>query len=88
MKKIEIPETEADLRIISLTSFWSKCLESFVIKWLNQEIGHKIDFSQYGGLKGQSTSHYLIDLINFALYNQDLRNPQSTLSIMYDFSKA
>ena len=47
-----------------------------------------MDFSQYGGLKGQSTSHYLIDLVNFILFNQDLKKPQATLAILYDFSKA
>ena len=88
LKKVKVPETEADLRIISLTSFWSKCMEAFVIDWLDKAIGAKIDFTQYGGLKGQSTSHYLIDLVNFVLFNQDLRNPQATLAILYDFSKA
>ena len=88
LKKVRTPATESDVRIISLTSFWSKCMESFVIKWLNEAIGHKIDLSQYGGLKGQSTSHYLIDLVNFVLYNQDLKNPYATLAVMYDFYKA
>ena len=63
-------------------------MESFVIKWLNEAIGHKIDLTQYGGFKGQSTSHYLIDLVNFVLYNQDLKNPHATLAVMYDFYKA
>ena len=88
LKKVKVPETEAGLRIVSLTAFWSKCMEAFVIDWLNKAIGDKIDFSQYGGLKGQSTSHYLIDLVNFVLFNQDLRNPQATLALMIDFSKA
>ena len=88
LKKVQVPETEANLRIISLSVFWSKCMESFVIDWLDKAIGSKIDFTQYGGLKGQSTSHYLIDLVNFVLFNQDLRNPQATLAILYDFSKA
>ena len=88
LKKVPVPATESDLRVISLTAFWSKCMEQFVIDWLYKEIGHKMDFSQYGGLKGHSTSHYMIDLINFVLYNQDLRNPLATLAIMYDFSKA
>ena len=88
LKKKQVPETEADLRIISLTSFWSKSLETFIIEWLDKEIGTKLDFSQYGGLKGQSTSHYLIELINFIHFNQDLSNPIATLAIMYDFSKA
>ena len=82
LKKTPVLETESDLRIISLSLFWSKCMESFVIDWLHQTIGHKIDFTQYGGLKGNSTSHYLIDLVNFILFNQDLRNPQATLAIM------
>ena len=88
LKKIPSPETESDLRIINLSVFWSKCMESFVIDWLHKSIGHKLDFSQYGGLKGNSTSHYLIDLVNFVLFNQDLRNPQATLAILYDFAKA
>ena len=88
LKKVQLPETEADLHIISLTVFWSKCMESFVIDWLDKAIGSKIDFTQYGGLKGQSTSHYLIGLVNFVLFNQDLGNPQATLAILYDFSKA
>ena len=88
LKKVQVPETEADLRIISLSAFWSKCMESFVIDWLDKAIGSKIDFTQYGGLKGQSTSHYLIDMVNFILFNQDLRNPHATLAVLYDFSKA
>ena len=50
--------------------------------WLNTYIGHKLDWSQYGGLKGSSTTHYMIDLVNFVLYNQ------ATLAILYNFSKA
>ena len=57
-------------------------MEGFVL-----EIGHNIDISQYGGLKGQSTSHYIIDLVFFVLYNQDLTNPHATLATMWDFSK-
>ena len=87
-KSTTLPETESQTRVISLTAFWSKCLEGFVIDWLFQAIGHKIDFSQYGGLKGHSTSHYLIDLVNFVLYNQDLSDPHATLGVMYDFEKA
>ena len=62
--------------------------DGIFINFLGTVIGDKIDLSQYGGLKGQSTSHYLIDLVNFILYNQDLSNPQATLGVMYDFSKA
>ena len=63
-------------------------MEQFVIGWINKFTGHKLDWSQFGGLKGNSTTHYLIDLVNFILYNQDLTNPQAILAIMYNFEKA
>ena len=56
LKKTTVPETESETRLISLTAFWSKCLEGIVIDWLFEAIGDKIDFSQYGGLKGHSAS--------------------------------
>ena len=58
--KIPLPKNEDDLRPISLTPFFSKVCEHFVVRWLLQYIGHKIDFRQYGGQKGNSVNHYLI----------------------------
>ena len=46
------------------------------------------DFRQYGGIKGNSTSHYLIELINFILYNQDNTEATAVLACLVDFSKA
>ena len=46
-------------------------MEKFVVMWLLEIIGGKMDFRQYGGTKGSSVSHYLIEFINFILYNQD-----------------
>ena len=40
-------------------------------------MGDKIDWGQYGGTKGSSISHYVIDLVNFVLYNQDLKTVAS-----------
>ena len=37
---------------------------------------------QFEGVKGNSTSHYLIDPINLILYNQDLTNPHAIIAIM------
>ena len=69
--KVPSPETEDDLRPISLTSFFSKVTERFVVRWLMTFIEDKIDFRQYGGLKGNSITHYLIEFINFILSCQD-----------------
>ena len=86
--KIPQPETEDDLRPIALTSFFSKVMEQFVVMWLLEVIGDKLDIRQYGGIKGNSVSHYLIELINFILYNQDNTEPTSVLACFVDFKKA
>ena len=49
-------------------------------------VGDQIDPNQVGGLKGNSIAHYLIELINFILYNQDYDLPISVLASTLDFS--
>ena len=69
---MKVPITEDELRIISLTNYFSKVFEQFVMDWLMEYVGDKMDWGQFGGLTGNSTSHYLIELVNFILYNKDL----------------
>ena len=88
LQKVENPKNEDELRIISLTAFFSKVFEKFVMEWLLEHIGPYIDLGQYGGLKGSSVTHYLIDFINFVLYNQDLKDIHAVLAVAIDFSKA
>ena len=88
LQKHNNPTNEDDLRIISLTSYLSKVSEQFIINWLLKYVGDKIDWGQYGGTKGSSISHYLIDLVNFVLYNQDLKSPHAVITALIDFSKA
>ena len=40
-----------------------------------------------GGQKGHSVTHYLIEVSNFILYNQDLKNPQAIMALFVDFSQ-
>ena len=56
--------------------------------WLLEIIGDKLDFRQYGGMKGNSVSHYLIELVNFILHSQDRPEPTAVLMCLVDFSKA
>ena len=62
--------------------------ESFVVNWLLDLIGPKIDFRQYGGLKGNSVSHYVIKFINFVLACQDNNDQTAVLACFIDFQKA
>ena len=61
--KVVTSETEDDLRPISLTPFLSKVAEQFIVKWILEYIGEKLDFRQYGGQKGNSISHYLVEFV-------------------------
>ena len=51
-------------------------------------IKEKIDFRQYGGQKGNSITHYIIEFINFILSCQDSDDQTAILALMVDFSKA
>ena len=88
LKKQDNPVTEDQIRIISLTNYLSKVFEQFVIDWLLEYVGPQLDWGQYGGVSGSSISHYLVDFVNFVLYNQDLKTPHATLAVMIDFQKA
>ena len=88
LKKTGQPENEDDIRIISLTPFFSKVFERFVLVWLLQYVEKHLDWGQYGGRKGNSVSHYLVDFINFVLYNQDIKKVHAVLAVAIDFSKA
>ena len=50
-------------------------------------ISNKLDRDQFGGAKGHSTAHYLIEIMNFVLYNQDLSEPLSTILAAVDIQK-
>ena len=87
-QKFSNPVNEDDIRVISLTAFFSKVFERFVMDWLLYYLKDIIDLAQYGGQKGSSITHYLVDFINFVLYNQDLKNIHAVLAVAVDFSKA
>ena len=87
--KVSPPESEDDLRNISLTADLSKTYEYILAEWLKPYIMKRIDPGQCGGLHGHSTTHYLIMLYNFILSNTDNSYiPRSVLVALIDFSKA
>ena len=62
----------------------SKTFEQFIAEWLLNIVGNQIDPGQFGGLNGNSTTHYLIHLVNFILANLDKSAPTAVLGIITD----
>ena len=87
LKKVEVPANEGDVRLISITHYLSLQMEKFVLTWLLKYIGDKLDRDQFGRAKGHSVAHYLIEIINFILYNQDLSKPLATILTAVDLQK-
>ena len=82
------PASLDNLRIVSKTNFLSKVLEGFIIDWLMPYISPFLDQNQFGGLKGISTNHYLIKLLDFTHSVLDSKKPKAVLAAMIDLSKA
>ena len=57
------------------------------LKWLHGFISEKLDRDQFGGTKGHSVAHYLIEVMNFVLFNQDLSVPVATMITAIDIHK-
>ena len=83
--KISKPESFNNLRNISCTPLFSKTLEFFVLDRLKSEACPAEN--QYGGIKGSSTSHYLVRAWNAILEALDSGNCAVNL-ISVDFTKA
>ncbi|KAI8487943.1 hypothetical protein Bbelb_343910 [Branchiostoma belcheri] len=88
LPKTQPPSVEK-LRPVSLTSQLAKVAEAFVCKWLLQDITPNLDPQQFGGtgLKGRSTTHYLVSLVDHLSKESDKPGNISTM-VMTDFSKA
>ncbi|KAI8510960.1 hypothetical protein Bbelb_118760 [Branchiostoma belcheri] len=79
------PPTLDQLRPISLTSQFSKIAEYFALKWILNDI--EFDKRQFGSLKGRSTVHAIVSLIDSLCKATD--KPSTSCSILAtDFSKA
>ena len=76
-----------ELRPVSLTPDLGKILERLVSRTIMADIRASIDERQYGNMKGRSTSHYLIFLLDEL--HKGLDKPQNIAAlILVDFKKA
>ena len=79
------PESLSDLRNISCTLLFSKIFEKHVLKLSMEEISLKRN--QFGGMKGCSTTHMVIEVIQEMCENaEDYRS--ATVLTAVDFAKA
>ena len=76
-----------DLRPLSLTPDLGKILEGYVAMLVLEDIRPNLDPFQYGNLKGKSTSHYLVMLLNSVLKGLDVPK-RIALIVLIDFKKA
>ena len=82
------PSSEEDLRIISITARIAMQCEKYIVKWMWENgLREHMDRDQFGGLPGNSIAHFLIEVTNFILFNQDLSKPIQTIMLLVDFSK-
>ena len=83
--KSSAPSSLNDLRNISCTTLFSKIYETFVLEWLGEKVS--LRSNQFGGVKGASTEHYLVELWQEVLEN--LEDPRAgSLLTSIDYSKA
>ena len=59
LEKVPNPANEESLRIILITPQLSITYERFVLSWLLEYVGDKLDPDQFKGVKGHSVAHYL-----------------------------
>ena len=82
--KCNNPENFDQLRNISCTLLVSKIFESYLFSWLREEVDMRRN--QYGGEKGCSTVHHLLDTWETVLGDLEDNRASSVLTSI-DFSK-
>ena len=75
-----------DLRPISLTPTISKLLESLVGQWMLETVSTQFDAKQFGGIKGRSTLHALVDILQ--IWHTALDDKNFCRVLFIDYSKA
>ena len=83
--KVKCPTSLGEYRNLSCTPLFSKILESFVLNDLKKEV--KIEESQYGGIRGSGSQHYLIKTWNKIL--EALEEKDAAVNLLsIDFKEA
>ena len=84
-KVSQVTSLAKHLRPIALTTVVSKVLESFVVSWMRRATVHSE--TQFGGIKGSSTTLALIAMLHNVLQRLERKNTYARI-LLIDFSKA
>ena len=87
LPKTTNPQSLNDLRPVAITPIPSLICEDFVFDWSYTKIIKHIDSHQFGNIKATSTSHYLVDILEFIHSHLDKRDTSVALAFV-DFRKA
>jgi hypothetical protein len=77
---------ENDIRPISLTPILAKQLESIIGGYIMKALEGKLDPYQFGGVKGLSTTHALVDMLHH--WHTMIHNGETVRILFLDYSKA
>ena len=77
---------KSDIRPISLTAILSKHLECIVGGYILDSLQGKLDPRQFGGMKGLSTTHALLDMLHH--WHEIVHNGDEVRILFLDYSKA
>ena len=87
LPKTPSPQSFNDLRPVAITPIPSLICEDFVFDWSYSKIIKHIDPQQFGNIKATSTTHYLVNFLEFIHSNLDKRDTSLALAFV-DFRKA
>ena len=87
LPKKKVVSEMGELRPVSLTPTLGKILEGMVTQVMLKDIRANLDPRQYGNLKGSSTAHYLIYLLDAIHKALDKPHHMASL-VLVDFKKA
>ena len=73
-------QLEKHIRPISLMPVLTKVMDLFTCKWIMECVSEDIDSHQYGSVKGSSTIHALVELVQ--LWQQALDEPGKVLRVL------
>ena len=87
--KTKIVTKYSQIRKIASTSDYSKLTENFLKDMIIEDIGEKLDMSQYGGRKGVGTEHLIVGFIDRVLKLLDsTRERTAVLAATADWASA